>query len=243
MQYHKIYPIALCEGPRNSSHFAYRSESAGICNTACYIWYIKSKDVNILVDAGANAFTFTDRGTPETDIVSVNDGLGKLMLKPEDIDIVIVTHLHCDHIALGQLYKKAKFIVQEKELEYAQNPHPIDSILYDRNTFKGLSWEVIDGDKEIVPGVSVLLTPGHSPGGQSVEINTAAGKAIITGFCATAHTFNPTREMERRGWEASIPLIHHNTLQTYDSVLKVKRRADIVIPLHEPAFIGRGVIP
>jgi N-acyl homoserine lactone hydrolase len=243
MQHHEIYPIALCEGPRDSSHFAYRSEPGKICNTVCYIWYIKSKDVNILVDAGARASTFTDRGTPETDIVSVEDGLGKHRLKPEDIDIVIVTHLHCDHTALGFLYNKAKFIVQKRELEYAINPHPIDEVLYDRSSFNGLNWEVLDGDKEIVSGISVLLTPGHSPGGQSVEIITSNGKAIITGFCSTQDTFIPTEEMERRGWEVTIPLIHQDALQTYNSVLYVKHRADIVIPLHEPGFIGKRVIP
>jgi len=243
MHQHKIYPIALCEGPRDSSHFAYRSESGCICNTACYIWYIESDNARILVDAGASASTFTDRGTPETDIVSVEEGLGKLKLKPDDIDIIIATHLHCDHIALGRLYKKAKFVVQKRELEYAKNPHTIDAVLYNLASFNNFNWEVIDGDREIVPGISVLLTPGHSPGGQSVAINTPAGKAIITGFCATQNTFIPTGEMKRRGWEVTIPLIHHDALQTYNSVIKVKHLADIIIPLHEPAFIKRETIP
>ncbi len=243
MQQHKIYPIALCEGPRDSSHFAYRSESGSICNTACYIWYIEDSNAKIIVDAGADAADFTARGAPETDIISVKDGLYQLGLSPEDIDIVIVTHLHCDHIALGRLYKKAKFLVQKKELEYAQNPHPIDAVLYDQSSFSKLKLKVIDGDREITSGISVVLTPGHSPGGQSVEINTSAGKAIITGFCSTNNTFSPTKEMERRGWKVTIPLIHHDALQTYNSVYHVKRCADIIIPLHEPAFIEKKVIP
>lgn len=49
--------------------------------------------------------------------------------------------------------------------------------------------------------------------------------------------------MKRRGWEVTIPLIHHDALQTYNSVIKVKRLADVIIPLHEPAFIGKSVIP
>jgi N-acyl homoserine lactone hydrolase len=243
MQRHCIYPIALCQGPRDSAHFAYRSEHDTICNTACYIWYIESPDARIIVDAGDNAADFLAKDAPETDIISVEEGLGKLKLKPDDIDIVIVTHLHCDHIALAGLYKKASFIVQKRELEYALDPHPIDAVLYDRSFFSGLNWQIIDGGKEIAPGISVLLTPGHSPGGQSVEVFTSAGKAIITGFCSTRETFSPTREMKRRGWEVTIPLIHHDALQAYDSVLKVKRRADIILPLHEPAFIRGDVIP
>lgn len=243
MAIHCIRPIALCEGPRDSSHFAYRSKPGIICNTACYVWYIESPSDKILVDAGASASTFTSRGTPETDLMSVEDGLARLGLKPEDIDIVIMTHLHCDHIALGYLYKNAKFIIQKRELDYARNPHPIDAELYDRPSFEGLNWEVIDGDREIIPGVSVFLTTGHSPGGQSIEVNILSGKTVITGFCCTLNTFTQTEEMKRRGWEVTIPLIHQNALQTYNSVLEVKRRADIIIPLHEPAFIVREKIP
>ena len=243
MQLFSIHPIALCEGPRDSAHFAYRAEAGVICNTACFIWYIEGPKQRILVDAGARASTFTDKGTPETDLVSVEEGLGGLGLKPAVIEILIVTHLHCDHIALGYLYKKARFVVQKSELNYALNPHPIDADLYQKHTFEGLNWEIIDGDKEIIPGVSVFLTPGHSPGGQSVEVYTPAGKAVITGFCSTLKTFTHTGEMERRGWEVTIPLIHQDALKTYDSVLEVKRRTDIIIPLHEPAFIGKETIP
>jgi N-acyl homoserine lactone hydrolase len=196
-----------------------------------------------LVDAGASASTFTEKGTPETDLTSVEDGLGRLGLKPEDIDIVIATHLHCDHIALSHLYRKAKFIVQKRELEYALNPHPIDTILYDRPSFEGLNWEVIDGDIEIASGISVFLTTGHSPGGQSVEVITTAGRVIITGFCCTLNTFIQTREMKRRGWEVTAPLIHHDVREAYDSVLKVKQRADIILALHDPAFITKNKIP
>jgi N-acyl homoserine lactone hydrolase len=116
-------------------------------------------------------------------------------------------------------------------------------VLYDQPSLDNLKWEVIDGDKEIVPGISVTLTPGHSPGGQSVEIDTSAGKAIITGFCTTENTFMLTGEMKRRGWEVTIPLIHHDALQTYNSVLYVKRHANVIVPLHDPEFIGRTTIP
>ncbi|MGZ3846834.1 MAG: N-acyl homoserine lactonase family protein, partial [Flavisolibacter sp.] len=240
---YSIHPIALCEGPRDSSHFAYRSGSSTTCNAVCYVWYIENSTFKILVDAGASASTFTKRGTQETDLTSVENGLGRLGLRPEDIDIVIITHLHCDHIALGYLYKRAKFIVQKKELDYALHPHPIDADLYDRSTFEDLNWDVIDGNTEITPGISVFLTPGHSPGGQSVEVGTLAGKAIVTGFCCTKNTFNQTQEMKRRGWEVTIPLIHQDTSQTYDSVLEVKHRAKIIIPLHEPQFKGNETIP
>jgi len=243
MATYSIRPIALCEGPRDGSMYTHLMNRGTSCNAVCYVWYIENSQPKTIVDAGVRASMFTERGTSETDLISVEDGLKKLGLKPEDIGIVIVTHLHFDHIALGHLYKKAKFIVQKRELDYARNPHPMDATLYNRNTFEGLNIEVIDGDKEIFPGVSVFLTPGHTPGGQSVEVNTAAGKAIITGFCCSLSTFMQTEEMKRRGWEVGAPSIHNDVREAYDSVLKVKRTADIIIAQHEPTFVGKELIP
>ena len=173
----------------------------------------------------------------------MENGLAKIGLTPEDIDIVILTHLHGDHTELASLYRKAKFIVQRKELEYAQHPHPIDAELYDNRYFESLDFDIIDGDANINSGISVFLTPGHTPGGQSVQIHTALGEAIITGFCCSMDTFKQTEEMKRRGWEVSVPLIHHDVRDAYDSVLKVKQKADIILSLHDPEYIGRKTVP
>ena len=243
MATYSICPIALCEGPRDGTQYTHRMNFGTTCNQATYIWYIEGSQPKILVDTGAMASTFTERGISERDLISVGDGFAKLGLKPEDIEIVIVTHLHFDHIALGYLYKKAKFIVQKKELDYARNPHPIDAPPYDRSMFERLDLEVIDGPTEITAGVSVFPTPGHTPGGQSVEINTAAGKAIITGFCCSLATFAQTEAMKRNGWEVAVPSLHQDVREAYDSVLKVKRRADIIIAVHDPTFVGKETIP
>jgi hypothetical protein len=49
--------------------------------------------------------------------------------------------------------------------------------------------------------------------------------------------------MKKRGWEVTIPLIHQDAQQTYDSVLRVKRRADIILSLHGPEYIGIEKVP
>lgn len=49
--------------------------------------------------------------------------------------------------------------------------------------------------------------------------------------------------MKRREWEVAAPLIHHDVREAYGSVFTVKRRADIIVALHDPAFIGGKTIP
>lgn len=240
---YRIRPIATCGGPRDTSQWTYCLNVGVKSDQSCYAWYIEGSQPKILVDTGARASQFAGKPLISRDLTPVENGLGKLGLVPEDIEIVIITHLHFDHIALGHLYKKAKFIVQKKELRYALNPHPLDAGFYDKGTFDCLNLEVIDGDTEIIPGVSVFLTPGHTPGGQSVQVDTAAGKAIITGFCCVMATFVQTEEMKQRGWEVAAPGLHQDVRQAYDTVLRVKRRADIIVPLHDTMFIGREAIP
>ena len=239
---YSIYPIAVCQGQHNGSYYTYRANFEQTCKNACYAWYLKGSGPKILVDTGARGSTFRERGAAEIDLITMEDGLANLGLTPEDIDIVILTHLHGDHAELGSLYKKAKFIVQKKELQYALHPHPIDADLYVKSYFESLNFDIIDGEVRINSGISVFPSPGHTPGGQSVQINTASGTAIIPGFCCSLDTFKQSEEMKRRGWEVSAPLLHHDVREAYDSVLKVKRRADIILALHDPEFIGKKTV-
>jgi glyoxylase-like metal-dependent hydrolase (beta-lactamase superfamily II) len=243
MPNYTIHPIAVCQGPRDGSHFTYRANFGVTINTACYAWYLSGSKQKILVDTGGRAATFREKGAEETDIISVEDGLAKLGVRPEEIDIVIITHLHCDHVELAYLYKNARFIVQKKELDYARHPHPLDADFYVPRYWENIKFDIIDGDMKIEPGLSVFLSPGHSPGGQSVEIKTASGTAVIPGFCCVGDTFKQTPAMKHRGWEVTIPLIHQNAQETYDSALKVKKKADIILSLHGPEYIGVEKVP
>jgi glyoxylase-like metal-dependent hydrolase (beta-lactamase superfamily II) len=111
--------------------------------------------------------------------------------KPDDIDIVIFTHLHWDHAQNNRLFKKAKFLVRVEELRYAICPLPTQAIPYeapvppanmipiwirDKTIF-----EPIYEDSEVIPGVFYFLTPGHTPGGASIAVDTDEGKYVIAG--------------------------------------------------------------
>jgi steroid delta-isomerase-like uncharacterized protein len=80
----------------------------------------------------------------------------------------------------------------------------------------------------------VLLTPGHTPGGQSVLVETAAGKVVITGFCTTMEHFEPT---------ITPPPLFTDRDQLIESMQRVAERADILIPLHDHSFADIDAIP
>ncbi|MEW6326582.1 MAG: hypothetical protein AB1487_03170 [Thermodesulfobacteriota bacterium] len=77
----------------------------------------------------------------------------------------------------------------------------------------------------------IVLTPGHTPGGQSVAVDTSQGKAIITGFCCNDLNFPKTGPVIAPG-------VHINAVEAYESARRIKEMADILIPLHDLS-IGR----
>lgn len=208
-----------------------------------YIWYIEGTKQHILVDAGAPAESFISRGFAAETIASPADALKRVGISPEDVNVVICTHLHFDHIGFGHLYKNARFIVQRSELEAASNPHPIQASAYvPKRILDGLNFQVIDGDTQVADGVRVLLTPGHTEGGQSVVVDTEKGKVIISGLCTIRDNFEPPQPVTRI-MPVIAPGLHLDAREAFASLKRIKDEADIIVPLHDAEFASQGIIP
>jgi N-acyl homoserine lactone hydrolase len=112
---------------------------------------------------------------------SVADELAGLDMTPADIGLVINTHLHFDHCGQNAVFSHAACAVQRTELDRAKREA---RELYDWFAFLDARWELLDGDTEIVPGLSVITTPGHTVGHQCVLIATADGQDLLIGDAA-----------------------------------------------------------
>jgi len=239
-----IRPIPLLIGPMQTSKFTYMHYFQDLTSIAGFIWYIEGAAKHVLVDAGITVEGGLAMGGPRREAPqTMEEGLAKLGLKPEDIEIIIITHMHKDHMELAHKFTNAKFIVQKEELDFAMNPHPIEACSYfEKSFYKGLNIETVEGDQKIMDGIEVIFTPGHSPGSQSVAIDTAKGKAIITGFCCKDLNLYPPPEVAEKMPVITLT-IHHDMFDTYDNMIKVKELADIVVALHEPKFCWVDRIP
>jgi N-acyl homoserine lactone hydrolase len=90
---------------------------------------------------------------------------------------VINTHLHFDHCGGNRRLAGTPAFVQRAELEAAVEP----DYVVDWARFPGESYVELDGDTELFEGVSVLFTPGHSPGHQSVVVEADDGLVVLGG--------------------------------------------------------------
>jgi len=146
-------------------------------------------------------------------------------LAPGDIRAVICTHLHDDHCGNAALFPDVPQYVQRAEAAFARAPHPLDH-RYDWGFVEDVHLVEVEGDCSPLPGVDLLLAPGHSPGVQAVRVRTPQGPATITGFCCNAENF-PARG------PAVCPGVHTDALAAYDSIQRIKNLGGIILPMHE----------
>jgi glyoxylase-like metal-dependent hydrolase (beta-lactamase superfamily II) len=104
---------------------------------------------------------------------SIDAALEVYGVRRSDVVMVINSHLHFDHCGNNRLFPAAKLVAQRAEYERAHEP---DYTVPEWVDFPDAQWELVDGETEVLPGVMVLPTPGHTPGHQSVI--TASGPAI-----------------------------------------------------------------
>ena len=109
---------------------------------------------------------------------SVADALDELDMSPADIGLVINTHLHFDHCGQNAVFRHAPFYVQRAELDRMRRE---SAELHDWFGFMNARWELLEGDAEIVPGLEVIATPGHTVGHQCVVVRAGKGAGQMGG--------------------------------------------------------------
>ena len=230
-----IHPIPLFETLGDKSRQTYLLNVGQQLALVNYVWYIEGTKERILVDAGGSFEYFRRFGIPGHEIQTLDSGLHRVGVSFGDIDLIILTHLHTDHIAQASRFPRAKFLIQKDELEFGKHPHRAFAPAYVKDFFEGLNCSVVDGDTKICDGLSVMKTPGHTQGGQSVCVETSHGMIIIAGLCTVRENFEPPSPISfvMDVTSVIVPTIHTNVLEAYDSLIKIKERADRVLPLHD----------
>jgi glyoxylase-like metal-dependent hydrolase (beta-lactamase superfamily II) len=248
MTRYKIHPIVMGTKVFDKSMMTYQLGYGETYTIPIYCWYLEGGDQKVLVDTGEmKPIQSEDREKNiGGKIYTFEEGLSRWGLKPEDIDVVIHTHLHNDHCENDFKCVNAVFYVHEKELERIHEPHPLDFRYledYILEVEENGQVRKICGDGEILPGIEVVHTPAHTEGGLTVLIETAAGKAAITGFCVIRENLFPPKQITAMEMEVIPPGTHVNAYEAYDILVRVKRMAPIILPLHEPGFAGIETLP
>jgi glyoxylase-like metal-dependent hydrolase (beta-lactamase superfamily II) len=122
----------------------------------------------------------------------LEDALRVAGFAPEDVALVVNTHLHFDHAggntfrdasgAVRPAFPNARYVVQAGEYAYATTPNERTAASYFPHNFASIRemgrFDLVDGERELAPGLRVVPTPGHTPHHQSVLLDAGGGEIL-----------------------------------------------------------------
>jgi N-acyl homoserine lactone hydrolase len=212
-----------------------------LSDVPCIMFVIEVDGKKIIVDTGPCDSKKAEKYhnpvyRPEN--MEPGNALKNIGIDPEEIDIVILSHLHWDHCSNCKIFKNATFIVQKSELQNAVAPNPIQNSQYEVG-FQDLNppWmevfsqiQTVDGDVyDFIKGIHLLTLPGHTPGLMGVGVETRKGLHLIASDCVPL----------MMNWYGDEKLKHipngiHINLDNYEKTFKkIEQTADVVLAAHD----------
>lgn len=152
---------------------------------------------NILIDTGIDTNRPAPLGAqPPENVKNVLEHLTDLGLTPDNIDMVIATHFDPDHSAYHDSFPKAEFVVQKRHYTTAkEGQYPRYEATRHNWDQPALHYTMVEGDTEIIPGLTLIETSGHAPGHQSVLVTLPNTGTILLAIDAVSQRsyFKPDR--------------------------------------------------
>jgi glyoxylase-like metal-dependent hydrolase (beta-lactamase superfamily II) len=206
--------------------------------------YIKGGGKNMMFDTGYTDVPLGIKwGAPEGAWSSIADNLRKVGATPDQITDTFIGHMHWDHAGGTGDLPNSTFWVQKREIEYAageitQKKHTMAGfVAADVLAMIRLNWEgrvkVVNGDTaNVMPGISLYLTPGHTAGTQTAAVNTRKGIIPIAGDAC--YTYRNLKENIPLGFGYDMLAM----LDSYDTIRKIMGTGTTFVPGHDPEFFN-----
>ncbi len=240
MGYYRIKPLKT--GTIIVDKGAYITRGIGVgqeVEIPAIAWYITDGRRKLMVDTGMSQTALADwhhPGSWQEPGEAIDENLHAISVDPLEIELVILTHLHWDHCHNLDQFRRARFLASAREYAFALDPIPPYYKSYEhpklgkRPPFAGKSFETIEGEVELLPGLRVFPTPGHSPGHQSVAVDTEGGVHVIAGDAVFSYeNLRPASE------DLPFTIMGRFTdiVAAWRSMEEIVRRARVVLPGHD----------
>jgi glyoxylase-like metal-dependent hydrolase (beta-lactamase superfamily II) len=201
-----------------------------------YVWVLRNGRRTIVVDTGFDQRGAQLRGRTITH--PVRQGLEALGVDPENVEDVVITHMHYDHAGNDGLFPRARFHLQDSEMGFAtgrcmchpgmNHPYEVEDVVsMVRRVYAGRVC-FHDGDTELFPGISLHHIGGHARGLQAIRVQTARGPVVLASD--TAHHY---AHLSQRRVFPTVDSVA-DVLAGYDRLERLAPNIDHIIPGHDP---------
>ncbi|MCC7275573.1 MAG: N-acyl homoserine lactonase family protein [Alphaproteobacteria bacterium] len=201
-----------------------------------FVWAIVGPERSFVVDTGFTAEVAARRG--RTFLRCPIAALRLVGVDPDAVDDVVLTHLHYDHVGNFHKFPRARFHLQDREMNFATGRHmrymvfghsfePDDIAGMVRLNFKGRV-DFHDGDADLAPGISLHFTGGHTAGLQVVRVHTARGWVVLASDASHFYEHMQTDRLFTTAYRLD------DMVQAYRTVERLAASPDHIIPGHDP---------
>lgn len=201
-----------------------------------FVWLIRNSQRTFVVDTGFNAAMAAKRKREH--LRSPSEGLALLGVNVAEVEDVILTHLHYDHVGTFDEFPKARFHLQDAEMSFATGRHMCHGFFnhgYEVEEVTSMVRLVYknqvkfhSGAAELAPGVSIHLVGGHTAGVQCVRVMTRRGWVVLASD--TSHYYEHMRG--NRAFTLAFNL--GDLLDGYRLLHELADSPDHIIPGHDP---------
>lgn len=207
-----------------------------------YTWVIVHDGVPYVFDTGFTPQEAASRGA-RIYLSSPIELLAELGFSPADVPVVVLSHLHYDHTGHLAEFPNARVAVQRSELDFWESSisqrgayahfRPHDDLLALRALADAGRVDLLEGDAEIIPGVTVHLVGGHTEGTQVMRVETADGPIVLA---SDASHFYANFEEDR-----PYGAVHHLDLMyaAFDTLRELAGERGVIVPGHDPRVPSR----
>lgn len=167
---------------------------------------------------------------------ALHRALRQRTLSVRDIDTLVLSHVHWDHVQNADLFGHAEVFVHPAELDYLAGPPVADPVTppWSAAILDALPVQHARDGVELAPGVTVTGLPGHTAGSIGLTVETAAGTAMLTGDALSS-----ARALET----GRCTVVHAGEEAAARSIALVRSRARFVYPGHDRPFAVVGGLP
>ena len=231
---YEVYGIKIGERAVNSYELSYLTGDQGLTTIAYYFWCLKGPDGITIVDTGGSIEEAKRRGVLK--IRRQEEQLAKIDVNPESVRRVILTHLHWDHFSRWDMFPDATFYVQKRDVDFFTGPmakHEVISRFCSNvsdivKLQKEGRVEIIEGDKTVAPGLTVVWVGCHTPGSQVLVVSTGKGTAVM---CGDLHyLYRNIKEDMPSLIQLDVP----ECLASFEKVKNFASSMDLILPGHDP---------